>query len=157
MGAFYELMDRDRLVGEAAAIGFPRALLTPALAVYGGPRLLMMHGRTARELYPRKGIVAGCSLATTLVKVYYAKAFDELRARLPRAMSFDVHIDDIIMTMVGRPEEVVESLAAAHEELRRTITLVLKGRVAEAKTNAVGSTREVATGLCRRLGIEGKV
>ena len=72
-------------------------------------------------------------------------------------MSFDEHIDDIIMTMVGRPEELMESQSAAHEELRRTITLVLKGRVAEVKTNAVGSTREVATGLCRRLGVEGKV
>ena len=50
MESFYELMDRDRLVHEAEAMGFPRALLKPALSAYAGPRLITMHGRTAREL-----------------------------------------------------------------------------------------------------------
>ena len=84
MESFYELMDRDQLVKEAEALGFPRALIRAALAAYAGPRIITMHGRCARELYPEKGIVAGCSLATTLVKVYYARAFDKLVKELPQ-------------------------------------------------------------------------
>ena len=99
----------------------------------------------------------GASLAIALVKVYYARAFDRLRTRQPASIEFDVHIDDIVQAMEGGTEEVVAGLAEAHEELTRTITEILKGRVAESKTTAIGSSREVAVGLCRRLGIDDKV
>ena len=150
MEAFYERMDRGRLLEEAKALGFPMALLGLALASYAGPRLLTMHGRTAKELYPKKGIVAGCPLATTLVKVYYARAFDDLVQRIPKEIELDVFLDDIDMTMEGEKEQVVEGLARAHEELRITVTEALKGRIAEAKTMVAGSSREVTRNLCRR-------
>ncbi len=67
--AFFESIDRDRLVAEARALGFPMAIVRAALAEYSAARVVSMHGRIGRELYPTTGVVAGCSLAMILTKV----------------------------------------------------------------------------------------
>ena len=104
MASFYELIDREVLVKEAVELNVPVALVRTALAAYAAPRLITMHGNVARELYPQRGIVAGCPLATTFVKVYYLRPFDALVNRMPTNVEMDVHIDDIMLTNEGGGE-----------------------------------------------------
>ncbi len=68
--AFYELIDRGLLVCRARDADFPLPVLRLALGMYAAPRVLSMRGRASRELHPVRGIIAGCPLATTLVKVF---------------------------------------------------------------------------------------
>ncbi len=69
LASFYEGLDRGRLVAEAVAVGFPIQLVRAALGAYSMAHMVTLQGRFAQELYPTRGIIAGCSLATTLVKV----------------------------------------------------------------------------------------
>ncbi len=69
--AFYESIDRARLLSEAHKHGFPVAIVRACLAAYAAPRMLTLDKAAARELYPRRGVIAGCSFATTLVKLFY--------------------------------------------------------------------------------------
>ncbi len=73
MEAFYEGIDRDALIAEAQAVGFPMVLVRACLAAYAAPRMLTMNGVATREIYPRRGLIAGCTFATTLVKVFYLR------------------------------------------------------------------------------------
>ncbi len=61
--SFFEMVDRERLIKEARALGFPIPILRTALAAYSSARLMSMGGRISRELYPTVGVLAGCSLA----------------------------------------------------------------------------------------------
>ena len=137
-------MDRSRLIREAQELGFPAGLIRAALAAYAGPRLISLNGSFARPLYPRRGIVAGCSLATTLVKVYYLRAFDDLRRAMHTDISMDIHIDDIILALEGKKSRILSELIEAHENLRGQIEGRMKGKVAEAKTSVSTSSREIA-------------
>ncbi len=83
MESFYELMARDRLVTEAECLGFPGPVVRASLAAYAAPRLLSLRGRLSKETHPRVGIIAGCSLATTYVKIYYIRMYDALTLAIP--------------------------------------------------------------------------
>ena len=55
-------------------------------------------------MHARRGVIAGCSLATTLVKVYMWKVFDAARALYP-GIRLKVYLDDILLQWVGRAGE----------------------------------------------------
>ncbi len=86
--SFFESIDRDILMHEAVALGFPPALLRASMAAYIGPRMLTLDGRAAREVYARNGIVPGCTFATTFVKLFYMRRLDALVAQLPPDMFY---------------------------------------------------------------------
>ncbi len=44
---------------------------------YRAPRLISMGGFVAKELMPRRGVVAGCGFATALIKAYCIEPFDD--------------------------------------------------------------------------------
>ncbi len=157
MEAFYELLSRDRLYSEADATGFPLAILRAALAAYAGPRMLTCAGRTARELYPVDGIVAGCSMATTLVKIYYLRPMDLFVASLPPSLHTDVHIDDVVISGEASAEALVDDISEARSRLLRMISEVLGGRVAQDKSSVIASSKAVARRIMDRIGLEGEV
>jgi hypothetical protein len=67
MEAFYETVDRETLISEARALGFPTCVVRACLAADAAPRLVEMGRFVAREVYAVRGIVAGCSFATTFL------------------------------------------------------------------------------------------
>ena len=69
VAAFYESLDRAALVQEARATGFPVSLLRAAFAFYSAARFIKFGPFSAGPSFASRGVVAGCSLATTLVKV----------------------------------------------------------------------------------------
>ncbi len=75
--SFFDSVDHGKLEARARKAGFPLQLLRPALAMYKAPRLVSMGGFVARELVPRRGVVAGCGFATALIKAYCLDPFDD--------------------------------------------------------------------------------
>ncbi len=157
LAAFYEGLDRGRLVDEATAVGFPLALVRAALGAYSMARMLTLQGRFAQELHATRGIVAGCSLATTLVKVYYLRDLDRVVSRVPASINLDVFIDDVTLSAVGKTAEIVGDMLAAHAILAETVVESLGCSFAPGKTAVVATSRSTTAALARGLDIDGGV
>ncbi len=151
MEAFYETIDREVLLERARATGFPEPLIRVCLAAYGGPRMLSKDGALAREMYPTKGIIAGCGMATTMVKIYCLDPFDKVQKAIPDTVHFDAHIDDLVLTCEAEPRRVLADLTRAEKELQHAIGIGLKARVAEGKAGLVATSKELAQALRRQI------
>ncbi len=152
LSAFFESVDRERLMIEAEALGYPPALLRGALAAYSSARMLTMHGRVAREIHPTTGVVAGCSLAMSLTKLFYLRALDGFVARLPATVTLDIHVDDITLSAIGPPSTVIRDITAARRDLA-TVMEGLSCRFAEDKTAITATTRRLASSVAAALGL----
>ena len=67
--AFYEVIDREVLLREAVPVDIPIEIAKAAIPACACPRVLPHQGMLSRPVYPKKGNIAGCSLATTLNQV----------------------------------------------------------------------------------------
>ncbi len=147
---FYEHMDHDVLIERARSHGFPEVLVRMAVAAYGGPRMIRLRDFVATEVYADRGVVAGCPLATTLVKVYTLSAYDELLVRAP-SVWFDNYIDDNVLSAQGPPSSVVHDLVDAANILHELMTEDLGCRIARGKTRVVASSDEVGRRISRAI------
>ncbi len=157
MESFYELLDRERLVSEAEAMGFPGPVVRASLAAYAAPRLLSLKGRLSKETHPRVGIIAGCSLATTYIKIYYIRMYDALRRAIPPSVDIDVYIDDTVLSSEGPPEQVMRDLTTARIKFVELVNGTLKGKIAESKSAVVSTSRAVAAGIRASCNISGPI
>ncbi len=153
--SFFERVSHRKLVARAKAAGFPEQLLRPALAMYRAPRLVSMHGFVAKELLPRRGVVAGCGFATTLTKVYCVRPFDDYTTKADAETGeFDAYIDHFTITIEGDTiTEVVERMDRARQLLLETIEVDLEAEVAIDKAGLVATSDELADRLRRRIGL----
>ena len=90
---FYERMEHHILQANAEMFGFPLPVLRVAVSAYKMQRVLVLHGEAAPTGYPSRGVVAGCAIATYLVKLYCLPVLDSV-VRLHPRVSLDVFIDD---------------------------------------------------------------
>ncbi len=132
--SFFETVDRARLVTEARALGFPIPVLKAALAAYSAARVVTMNGRISREVYPEVGVVAGCSLAMALTKLYCIRAFDEVTEQIPPAVKLDTFVDDLTLSATGTPPSVLDDLLRAHAILSDAVNATLRCTLAPGKT-----------------------
>ena len=65
----FEKVPLWRLAQEGIAVGFPKALLRMALATYATARRLTKEGAVSQATHTLRGIIAGCGLATTCLRV----------------------------------------------------------------------------------------
>ncbi len=151
--AFFETLDRDRLINEAKALGFPLPIMRAALAAYSSARMISMCGRVSREVYPTTGIIAGCSLAMTLTKVYSVRALDELAMEMPAEVRLDTYVDDLILSAVGAPAAIIEYMVRAHALLRDTVTSALGCSLAPGKASVTATSRSIAAAVARGIGL----
>ncbi len=156
LGSFFETVDRERLMGEAAAMGYPAPILRAALGAYSSARMVTLQGRVSREIFPTVGVIAGCSLAMSLTKLLYVRALDEYVAKLPGTVSLDVHVDDFTLAAIGPPHRAMADALEARAKLGE----VMRGigcHFAEGKTAVTATTRRLAAEVARRLGVPGAV
>ncbi len=153
--SFFETLDRERLASEAKALGFPLPVLRAALAAYSSARVVTLGGRISREVYPTTGVVAGCSLAMALTKVYCLRAFDDFVAEAPKRVQLGTFVDDLTLAAIGAPAAVVEDLTRAHAILTDIVNGTLGCAFAVGKTTLTATTRSVAATIARRLKIPG--
>ena len=67
---FYEYLTREKLWQRAEELGSNLGIAAVALNQYGSKRFLGLGALTMECQYARRGIAAGCGLATTWVQVY---------------------------------------------------------------------------------------
>ncbi len=66
MSKFYEFIEVSEFAAPARRIGIPHQLTTLAAHVYLGPRRIKVGKAVSRAMFPRRGIVAGCTWCTVL-------------------------------------------------------------------------------------------
>ncbi len=152
LAAFFETIDRNTLMREAEVLGYPIPLLRGALGAYSAARLLTLQGRVGRELYPTVGVIAGCSLAMSLTKLFYLRALDTFVSRLPPTVTLDIHVDDVTLSAIGPPVNVAAELTTARDALARVMS-DLGCTFAEGKTAVTATSRQLTNLITRRNGI----
>ena len=148
----YEYVRRDKLISVANATGFPVAILRMCLAAYSGPRRILVDGqRTQPFSIGSRSLIAGCSFATTLLKVYLIKVFDML-SRWHSGVELHVFVDDVGMNATqSTPDETAEQLGRATERLLTELDR-LGLKVGIHKCMVLGSSKAVRDALARFMG-----
>ena len=104
-----------------------------AIQAYRMARILAAR-RTVRVVgHAQQGVVAGCALATFLVKLYCLPACDHVTKWHP-SVSLDMFIDDSHQSMIGEEQEVVEELTEASKTFACAVGRFLLVEFAELKT-----------------------
>ncbi len=151
--SFFECVDRETLLKRAEAAGFPKPVIRLAMAMYAAPRLLSMGGRLAREVWPKRGVGAGCGLANTFVKIFTMKPLDDLAAKLPPTVTIDLHVDDFAIESVARDERTAaRDLIIAQKMVRDMIENELGAVVSVPKAALVASSSSLASTIRDAVG-----
>ena len=101
-------------------------------------------------LYARVGIIAGCSFATTLIRVFVLTAFDQLV--LPRSVTFDAYIDGMGINAIGSIRTICKDLPGVASQLKGVIDDLLHSDISLDKAGFVSSSKEVSRHVQKRLG-----
>ncbi len=157
LASFYEGISRDLLANEAAHLGFPLQVLRGSLGMYANPRLVALNGRVAKQIHPRRGVIAGCAFATTYVKVLMTRALDRAMAGMPEGVVLDAYIDDLALSATGTSKQVVEKLEKAHQILREAVQHELGCNFAHGKTAVVATCAATARRLKEVVGVQGRI
>ena len=96
--------------------------------------------------------MAGCSFATTFVKLYLMRRMDELVRRFPH-VRWNVFIDDIGAEQTGLSAEAAQHVADAIGVLKEYLASV-GCELAPAKTQVVSSSRWAARRVAVLMGLE---
>ncbi len=145
---FFEHVNHDLLLERAAKHGLPVPLVRLAFAAHSGPRMIRLRDFVAEEVYADRGIIAGCSLATTLTRVYSLDAYDDFVERCPN-VNFDNFIDDNVISAEGPPESVARDLSHAAVQLHEIVTNQLECKISRRKTKIVAADSGVGLRLQR--------
>ena len=164
----YEYIPFQSIVEEAVAARFPPVITKLALCMYAGSRRIVKDKVYSNAVRTRKGIIAGCSIATTLVKVCLRRIMISVGAKFPR-ITRRVFLDDISLQWKGRdrggarvrssskgrpPKEFIEAVKYCIELLRDKIG----GRVS-AKSKFLANSKALLQSCLasfRQLGLEDK-
>jgi hypothetical protein len=85
LSKFYERIGHQKLIDEAAAVGYPLRLLKMNIAAYRGPRRCRLGGACSREVRASGSVGAGCSHAHAVIKAFTLRALVKLQALNPTA------------------------------------------------------------------------
>ena len=122
--AFYDTIPNGTLRHAAAAHHFPQALLRVGMGMFAGPRHLRTGSFGAQTLYARRGVMAGCSLCTTLAKLVTLSPMQEVlrRTRTSRGrLGLHLFVDDVCLATAGGAGEVVTRLRDATAALCQAV------------------------------------
>ncbi len=157
LASFYEGISRDLLANEAAHLGFPLQIMRGSVGMYANPRLVALNGRVARQVHPRRGVVAGCAFATTYVKVLVTRALDGALANLPVGFFLDAYFDDVGLSAVVTKALVFDRLPRAHQVLKEAVQSELGCSFAQGKTAIVATCASTARQLKEAVGAQGRI
>ena len=150
MAKFYESFRHDWLLARALDTEFPPAIAHLALACYQMPRYFSLAGFAEGPFSPGRGVVAGCPIATTFVRVYTLKGYDGIPRGLLR---FTSYIDDTDLAATGTRQAVIRAICDGAEALWRVAREDLDSTVAVEKVGMVASDAQLARALEARLGV----
>ena len=90
----YETVLPSLLWREGLAVGFPPTLLVMAIKLYCLPRVIRLCGSHSVPYVSRQGIVAGCSLATSMLRALLFRSLVRIAQEYPR-VTLKVVVDDV--------------------------------------------------------------
>ena len=70
LSSFFDCIDHGLLLSRARKYDFPIILVKLALSTYTAARTIQVRECRAAQIFPRRGIVAGCTFAKALVHLY---------------------------------------------------------------------------------------
>eukprot|EP00959_Pyramimonas_sp_CCMP1952_P386654 8103534-Pyramimonas_sp.AAC.1 len=97
-----------------------------------------------------RGIIVGCSVATTLIRVFVVKSIE--KAGLPCQVRLDMYIDDYGISVTGSDEVVYEKIVKGSAIIRDVILSDLHGQVAIEKAALAASSSLLASRILAELG-----
>ena len=152
----YEYVNHSKLVQFAKAKKFPTRLLRLCIATYGGMRRVVSHGQCSTWFeVPGQTIVAGCGMATTLLKVYTIELFDALRKWHPR-VELHVYVDDVdLFCAQRRAADAADALTGAARLLLQVFERALCLQVAFQKCVLLATSADVGVRLQKGLASTG--
>ena len=154
LSKFYERIPLAQLVAAAKDLGFPASMLRMALGIYKGARHIQYEKAFSSAVFARSGIIAGCSLATTLVKVFMWRTLDAAWALHP-GIKLKVYLDDILLQWVGhlrsRRFVPLKGMVRAIVHYTEVIDEELAALVNTSKTCMVASTKVILQKLGEQL------
>ena len=98
-------------------------------------------------------MVAGCAIATCLVKLYCLPVLDSV-VRLHPRVTLDVFFDDSDQSAQGTPSEARRLIVAAGRTFTEEAQKHLRARFADKKTAIVSSHQKLALRVARQLGLQ---
>ena len=102
----YELFPFGLILREAETLGFPCTLARLAINMYAGARRIVVDKAYSKAVGTTKGIVAGCPMATTIVKVCMRRLMRKLDEAFP-SITRRIFLDDLSLQWKGRRLEKV--------------------------------------------------
>ena len=151
MTSFFQMIRHPQLLRRASKHDFPMPLARLAVHMYSGPRWLVIRRMIADPVTPNRGVVPGCTLACTLIKVYYIDAYGELSST-HKDVAIDVYIDDTQLSTLGSQDQVVFRLQEATTDLRMLVENDLTATLATKKAASIASSAALAKRLRSALG-----
>ena len=153
IGTFFDRMPHEVLRRAAKTWGFPLPLLEVALHLYTGARYVEWGRASAPPVFATRGVVAGCSLCTTLAKLILLSPMDAV-VGAHRQVSFDVFVDDLRAGTAGTPDVVTRRLDAAFADAEIAFAADGVPLVAH-KTTVAATNGALAKRVRRAVGVEG--
>ena len=143
----YELVPFKAIMEEAEATGFPPVLVKLAIGMYAGRRRIVKDKAYSRKVETLKGIIAECSIATTLIKVCLYRIMLKIAAMYP-TITRRIYLDDISLQWKGRGVKKMRVAgkwqAAPPKEFYQAVCHCIEMRTAVLKARASEKSRFVA-------------
>ncbi len=154
---FYERVPHGLVLKKAVAHKFPLTVALLAVGQYRGRRRIGVSRCLTEAVTTSQGIVAGCALATTLVKVILLDVLDEVLRAHPR-LRVAVYLDDIKLVWRGfsvlRANDFIEGVRM----LVRLLEEGIYANVSRDKSLFIASSKALLDKVIRDLsdlGFEG--
>ncbi len=158
LSQYYEHISVAEFIKPAMKVGLPAPIAALTAHFYLGPRRLRVGRAFSPVIYPRRGIVAGCTWCTVIIRIIILVPLDQLLWQFRSwARGWDVeflttvYIDDAMVTTFGNRNNVELIHVWATEYVLGWIRGVLRKMVSVPKLQCVSADAEVRKTLRRRL------
>ena len=148
----YEKVDHHLLVAAARRHGYPLAVLRLCIYSYRSPRKIIYNSICSRCILPQCGILAGCSTATSELRLLLLDSARSHRINHPN-VNLSVYIDDLALdTSASSAREVVDSIASAALDLAIDLEQRARLPIARSKSAVLANTCATARAIRAHLG-----
>jgi hypothetical protein len=149
---YYETIDLKLLLWRCKQVNFPLAIARLAIAMYLQARFFVLNGFVDGPFWASGGIIAGCTFATTLIRVYSIASLDMLC--IPPQVHFKLYIDDSGLSATGSRRYIVEHLPPVVRALVSILEEGIGAKVSQdvGKRSLIASSKALGRDLAQALG-----
>jgi len=148
----YEYVSHRRLWGKAKKHRFHLRFLRYTLATYAMQRAVLFAGMATAPVKASRTIVAGCSQATTLLRMVLICTLDCLQENWP-TLGITLVVDDITLQAKGQANNVAVTIGLATKRAVKMLTEQDWLSVQEEKGVCITNSRDMETLLGRQAGL----